>query len=260
MNSFFRQLQENQELKSLTDDTKDRLRKRAKVWDAQMPYDQDLLIDGSTYSYPYNLFPDISTFKTDNLNSAKEMLPQCAVSECGKWVYARRMFPAWNRLPTASGRITGSVRFTTDVELPAVWELRNGVLETWMSFTPFEVFTLRGGIRRAKGHTVVGGLGMGYQLIEIAKRKQVSKITVIEQSKGVIDFLFERIKSFCPADKEIEIINDNIHNVIGDIYADVAVIDTFPRYGCNRDELDRMRVKNGSKIPSWWGWGTAELE
>ena len=63
--------------------------------------------------------------------------------------------------------------------------------ETWMSLSPHEVESQEFGCRHAWGHTVVMGLGMGWIALNLAQHPAVSRVTVIERDREVID-LFSR--------------------------------------------------------------------
>ena len=67
-----------------------------------------------------------------------------------------------------------------------------------------EFFTLRGGTRFSRGHTVVAGLGLGHQLREVTHRKQVKRVTLIERSQSLLDFIMPALKPLLgPAPVEI---------------------------------------------------------
>jgi len=137
-------------------------------FDPDMPYDTNLYLTGKSWSYPYDLFPELEpvSFPSDHINPH---LPKCALSTDGKWAYCRKLVKAQKELTTFLGSRTGSARFDSDVVLPQIWEKysREG-WQLWMSFTPSEHFSLRAGERKARGHTVIAGLGMGYQLLRVA--------------------------------------------------------------------------------------------
>ncbi|ERK29497.1 hypothetical protein [Clostridium intestinale] len=59
--------------------------------------------------------------------------------------------------------------------------------KTWMRLTPLEIEGCYESIKRAKGTVGVVGLGLGYFIQEILKKKEVKKITVYETSKDVIE-------------------------------------------------------------------------
>ncbi len=62
----------------------------------------------------------------------------------------------------------------------------------WMSLTPMEMMTMRHGTKRARGRVIVAGLGLGHQLIEVSKRKQVKEIVLVEKSQELVDWILPR--------------------------------------------------------------------
>ena len=120
-----------------------------------------------------------------------------------------------------------------------------------MSLTPMEMVTLRGGIRFAKKHTVVAGLGLGHQLIEVSRKKSVKKITLVESSQELVDWLLPRIKTFM-GDAKLKVVVGDAKKLVPKMTADVALIDIFRSYGSN----DFVECP---KIPRVWCWGSAEI-
>ena len=111
-------------------------------------------------------------------------------------------------LETYLGARRGEVAFDGDVLIPALherdaryadgspWQARNlWGSSPWMSHTPMEVFSLRGGTRRAKGSVVVAGLGLGQQLIDVSQRAAVKQLTLVECSQELVDWIMPRISA-----------------------------------------------------------------
>ena len=63
-----------------------------------------------------------------------------------------------------------------------------------MSNTPDEIRDHYEIIHRAEGHVLLAGLGLGVVLQEIANKKEVKKITVIEKSEDVIKLVADHYK------------------------------------------------------------------
>ena len=61
-------------------------------------------------------------------------------------------------------------------------------IDLWMSLTPFEIHSQRAGVRKARGNVLVGGLGIGWFARQVLKRKEVSRVTVVEHEQALIDF------------------------------------------------------------------------
>ena len=97
---------------------------------------------------------------------------------------------------------------------------RNGVV---MSDAEFEKQTNHQFMRVARGKVLVAGLGIGMILIPLLNDKDVSKITVIEKEKEIIDLVYPKIKKRDKANKlelihgdatEIEIPKEKKYDVI----------------------------------------------
>lgn len=119
-----------------------------------------------------------------------------------------------------------------------------------MSLTPAEIMSMRSGLRVAKGHTIVAGLGLGHLLINVTKKTAVKKVTLVEISQDLVDWLFPRIKPYLEMD--VEIIVADANEVIPGLEADVALIDIYETYG-NKEFLAPHQHIN--KV---WVWGSAK--
>ena len=64
---------------------------------------------------------------------------------------------------------------------------KNDRWDTWMSLTPQEIESQELGCRNAFGHTVVMGLGMGWNAANIALNPRVSKVTIVELDGDVME-------------------------------------------------------------------------
>jgi hypothetical protein len=64
-----------------------------------------------------------------------------------------------------------------------------------MSDTRHEQITNYEVVQRAKGHVFIGGLGLGMVTHAIAAKPEVTKITVLEKSQGVIDLVGHTLPS-----------------------------------------------------------------
>lgn len=173
------------------------------------------------------------------------------VSPCGQWLYTHDLCRGGTTLPFQIGKRAGSAIFDGDVWWPALRGLskaREGrwCFTPWMSVTPQEVVSLVSGTRRARGHVVVAGLGLGWQLIEVANRKQVECITLVEKDQGLVDWILPKVLPRCKA--LVDVIVGDARKVVPGLSADVALIDIDPYYGNN----DFVACP---KIPTVWVWG-----
>jgi hypothetical protein len=58
--------------------------------------------------------------------------------------------------------------------------------DTWMSTTPIELESQETGVRLARGHVVVFGLGLGWSAVASALRPEVTAVTVVEIDPDVL--------------------------------------------------------------------------
>ena len=98
----------------------------------------------------------------------------------------------------------------------------------WMSLDPNEINTMRASIDKAKGITVAFGLGLGYFPIMAAKKKEVSKVIVVEKDQKIIDIFKRHILPLFECKDKIEIIHDDAFNYVNKIKnADFLFIDIW---------------------------------
>ncbi|HZW33101.1 MAG TPA: hypothetical protein VFF52_20460 [Isosphaeraceae bacterium] len=149
-------------------------------WDEdRTEFRRSLLIDATSYR-PEPLFP-----------LPPQVMPTTQlVSPSGRFSYANRILPAGRILWTADpkGR-QGTVRFTGDVVIPTLYDYAAfPTLKVWMSLTPMEIFTLRPGVRMARGKVVVAGLGLGWFLKKVHDRGCVDEVVLIEKDRDLLDW------------------------------------------------------------------------
>lgn len=58
---------------------------------------------------------------------------------------------------------------------------------TWMSITPMELESQEIGIRAARGHVAIFGMGLGWAAAATAMNPDVTRVTVVEQDRDVLD-------------------------------------------------------------------------
>jgi len=125
----------------------------------------------------------------------------------------------------------------------------------FMSLAPMEYFSLRIGTRLARGHTIVAGLGLGHQLIEVSRRKQVKSITLVEKSQALVDFILPRVRPHLRPDVPLSVIVQDVEQVISKLTGDVALIDIYPVYNGHRSQKERIS-SFAFGIKKVWHWGT----
>lgn len=224
-------------------------------WDPKIKFQKELNIKADTYPY-WNLFPDVTP--------CREVFPQQVLakgpayyrmSEDETFFYCVKEIRKGEDLATYYGRQKGSVMFDGSVYFPTLyrkqWEDR-WKEEPWMSTTPMEVLTMRGGTKLAKGHTVVAGLGLGFQLAEVTHRKKVTKVTLVEIDQGLVNLMMPALKDRLGT-TPVEVIVGDAEKVVPTLTADVALIDIFDGYGGNE-------FKPCPNIPKVWCWGSQYVQ
>lgn len=224
-------------------------------WDPKMKWQKEMNLRARSYSC-LNLFPGLSPNSSPpNPNKAKA--GEYADSPSGEWRYVLNTVPKGGRLHTWNGSKIGTVLFDGPVQVPAIYskaKWRGGDKydeHPWMSLTPAEIMSMRSGLRFAKGHTVVAGLGLGHLLIDVTKKKTVKKVTLVEISQELVNWLYPRIKPYLGMD--VEVIVGDAKTVIPGLEGDVALIDIDAGYGNNEFYSPCLHF---NKV---WVWGSAKV-
>lgn len=246
-------------LKHMREQREARIKERLKncvPWDPMMKWVPELNIKADTYSVR-NLFPECHVIKHNNVNAVEN---PGIVSPDGEWLYCIKQVPKGSGLSTWYGSKKGDVYFDGPVDIPAIhqkarWK-EGWNEEPWMSHTPAEVISMRGGTKRAKDNVIVAGLGLGYQLIEVSRRRQVRHLTLVERSQSLVDWIFPRVKEHLKMD--VDVIVGDAYEVLPKLKADVALVDIDASYGNNDDTRDRLR-RTCKDIGHIWCWGAAVI-
>jgi hypothetical protein len=254
--------------------------KQGVPWDPKLKWQPQLTIKAETWP-TWDLFA-AEPSKHIDINDERD-LSKLIVSPCGRFVFYKKILPRGTKLDTMQGSKHGDVMFDADITIPALHERHRDESwkeVPWMSLTPMECMTQRPGIRFAKGHTIVAGLGLGWALIEIMRKKTVKKVTLVERSQSLVDWVLPRVMDlaklrFGEAWPPLDVVVGDAYDVIPKMTADVAVIDIFDGYGSN-DFIDdaKIRINNGlprelrfkhenanpcPNIGRVWSWGAAHV-
>lgn len=178
--------------------------------------------------------------------------------------------------------------FTTDLFLPRYrdtasgeWQLRigrNGLAQgywspavivaelpmlmrgkdTWMSVTPLEVESAEIGIRLARGHVLVMGLGMGWAAMATAIRDEVTAVTVVEHDPDVLALhreldLFAQLSDGARA--KLRIVEGDAYRYTPEAPVDLLMPDIWlPLVNDGRiDEVRAMQANAHSEAIYFWG-------
>lgn len=212
------------------------------AWDPEL----NLTVDGWPEHKVFDVKPTNRVPLDTLLNKGEEFYK---LSPSKKWIYVDLTLPAGMQLKTfMSGGKRGTVVFDKDISIPSLFELPDFDFP-WMSITPMEVFSLRPGERLAKGHVVVAGLGLGWQLLQVANRKSVTKITLVERSQELVDWILPAIRERIPQRVELEVLVGDAFKLVPELTADVALFDVYPGFGFNEHPYC-------PNIKKTWAWGS----
>lgn len=267
---------EKRQRERIAAERKARLAKNATPWSLDMKWDPKLTLQAKTWP-TWNLF-NVKPTDHHDPNDEPEPESKFEVSPSGQFMYCVKRLKRGQMLETVSGSKTGDVMFDDDILIPALHERANygddlWKQQPWMSITPMELITQRPGLRFSKGHTVVAGLGLGWFLMQCRAKKTVKKVTLVERSQELVDWLLTDDRIFraagIPSTKlaPLEVIVGDAYEVVPKLKADVAIIDIFSGYGGN-DFLEDLTYKHrgGTLLPEErrcegigkiWNWGKA---
>ncbi len=227
-------------------------------WSRKLRYQTELNIQASTYPIT-RLFPEVAP---SDAPAGELREGEYIDSPGGRFRYVLRLHRRGRLMETWFNQLRGSVVFDDDVELPVLYEKRadgNWGMYPWMSLTPAELLTLRPGTKLARGHTVIAGLGLAHQLIEVGKRTAVTSITVVERSSELCDLIMPRAMVLLAAagKPKVKVIVGDAFKVLPTLEADVALVDVFPEYGNNHAATAQL-ARACKKIGKVWGWGGSD--
>jgi len=240
---------------------------RVRACEDAQPWDEDktkfakvLPLQGATYDNPrYRLFDSkpMTSLKRRGVKDLKNLV----WSPCGQYAYANRQLPQYGKLPLAQGHKRGCCFFDQAIVTPVLYEYKEGhsnELPVWMGITPMEILTQRQGVRKAKGHCLIGGLGLGWFLWKVAEKKSVKKITLVEISQPLLDWygndLVARVTE--ATGTEIEVICDDVLPHIGKHGDDVRhLVDIWPDYPTYDHYLPKAWREAIAHVDHFWGWG-----
>lgn len=155
----------------------------------------------------------------------------------------------------------GRAYFDEPIKIPALhylmakdqkpWESERW--DTWMSLTPMEMWSQRSGVQAATGRVILGGLGMGWLLRQIAKKATVKEIIVVERDQDLLDWFGNEICKNTPKVSEVICGDYWEHAHKMDLKKDRFIADIWPEMGDAQFDrrLARLRA-TGAKV---WAWG-----
>jgi hypothetical protein len=130
--------------------------------------------------------------------------------------------------------------------------------EVWMSLTPMEIESAEIGIRLARGHVVIMGLGLGWAAAATAMQDAVSAVTVVERDPDVLALhreldLFSQLPEAARA--KLRLIEGDAFAYTPDAPVDLLMPDIWlPLINDRRiDEVREMQVNVDAASVYFWG-------
>lgn len=130
--------------------------------------------------------------------------------------------------------------------------------ETWMSITPLEIESQETGIRLARGHVAVIGLGMGWAAAAVAALPSVERVTVVEADADVLALhkdigVFSQLSEPCAA--KVRVVEGDGRIWSPDSPVDLLMPDIWlPLVSDGRvEEVRRMQENVAARAIYFWG-------
>lgn len=139
--------------------------------------------------------------------------------------------------------------FSSQYKYPCIYQNNR----EWMMITPNEINTMKRYIDEAYGHVVTYGLGLGYYAYMVSLKENVSKITIVEKDKEVIDLFNKYILPQFKNKDKIEVINMDAFKYNENVKCDYLFIDIWhdPSDGIELYRQFKMVEKPGIKYGYW---------
>ena len=133
--------------------------------------------------------------------------------------------------------------------------------EVYMSVSPMEIESQMPHVAAAEGHTVVVGGGMGLYLYNVLKKDSVSRVTLVEADRSVIDLIEHfALRMEWPNFEKLTIIESDIFelNMLND-KVDFLYVDIWPELMDSYALSDTQFIQGNLKAEEVGFWGQ-ELE
>ncbi len=227
------------------------------------PFEELMWFQASTWS-DFKLF-DVPPMPHDGpLVDVSKYAVKCPGTN---FVYANKTLPLSYSLSTAVHRKKqGRVFFDGPITTPVLFEQKGPEEDfrqvVWMGLTPMEMITQKKGIDMASGKVVVGGLGLGWFLSEIAAKPEVEEIIVVDRLGPLIEWLRPVLEEKFPAiAKKVKqwIAADVYEYMAWDTFGKKSktkyLLDIWPTFG--DVDYDHKFVQFESMLTEdrLWGWG-----
>jgi hypothetical protein len=130
--------------------------------------------------------------------------------------------------------------------------------DSWMSLTPLEIESQEIGIRLARGHVLIFGLGMGWAAAAAAANPAVTAVTIVEKDPEILA-LHQALDPFAQlpegARAKLRLIEGDALGFVPDAPVDLLMPDIWlPLVSVGRlDEVRHMQAKVDAAAIYFWG-------
>jgi hypothetical protein len=171
--------------------------------------------------------------------------PNYRAGGIGDWVLERQKVTA----PIIRGYFAGLQPFRENWRL-----MRKGTV--WMSITPMERESMMLHVKAAHGNVVIAGLGMGLLVANVARKREVKSVVVIEKDPEVAKLFFNILPRYEGMNK-VTVLPGLDATKLGNWQTpvDLLAADIWPLLGDQnavRDTLAIQKRVNASSV-CWWG-------
>lgn len=128
----------------------------------------------------------------------------------------------------------------------------------WMSLTWMEVQSLWAPIRRARGRVGTAGLGMGYAILRMAAKEEVTEVVVYEVDSRVIKF-FNDTQGHRPEMEKITIIEGDVYELMVEEEFDMVLMDPYDTLLPDRVITDAKHFRRMNSIKEYRFWGQEKV-
>lgn len=206
------------------------------------------------------------TFVAENpLDEVFPKVPKDGLTYKDRLRYLKKELPLYAGLPISAAddlyHDGGRAYFDEPVDIPTLqyhlkpdqqpWE--HNRWDVWMSLTPMEMWSQRSGVQAATGRVILGGLGMGWLMRQIAKKPTVKEIIVIEKDKDLVDWFGAQI---CKNTEKCTglLVGDFWERAREfDLKRDRFIADIWPEMGDAQHDRSLAKLRaTGAKV---WAWG-----
>ena len=184
-----------------------------------------------------------------------------------QWIYRNAVLPRGEKTWVRFGNAPGEVYFDDDVVFPVLYEWKQWVtwdrpFTVWMSHTPMETFSQRNGIRHCSGHVCIGGYGLGWFLEQVAKKRSVKSIVIVEKSKELLDwFARKHAKKIAKeTGTKIKVVCADVYTYLAERHEDFdkIALDVYEAYGNNNAEDNKQLRKLLYPHGDFWNYKRGE--